>query len=57
MAILKPGKDADVLDSYKPIALLSVVYKLLEKLFGLRINDLIDAAVPSEQAGFQGPFI
>ena len=32
VAILKPGKPPDEASSYRPIALLSVMYKMLERL-------------------------
>jgi hypothetical protein len=38
---------------YRPISLLSVVYKILERLILQRIQPLIDAAVPVSQAGFR----
>jgi hypothetical protein len=45
IAILKPGKDGTDASHYRPIFLLSVVYKILERL--------IDAAVSVSQAGFR----
>lgn len=38
VAILKPGKPDDQPDSYRPIALLSVIYKLLERIIYNRIS-------------------
>jgi hypothetical protein len=37
---------------YRPISLLSVVYKILVRLILQRIQPLIDAAIPVSQAGF-----
>lgn len=53
VAILKPGKPVGVPDSYRPIALLSVVYKLLERVIYNRISGTINAAISQEQAGFR----
>lgn len=53
IAILKPGKPADSPKSYRPIALLSVTYKLLERLVHNRISPEILKAIPVEQAGFR----
>jgi hypothetical protein len=52
-AILKPGKDGTDASHYPPISLLSVVYKILERLILQRIKPLTDAAVPVSQAGFR----
>ena len=53
ITILKPGKPADVPSSYRPIALLSVCYKLLERLLHKRIQPFIEDHLPKEQAGFR----
>jgi hypothetical protein len=53
IAILKPQKSADDPKSYRPIALLSCVYKLLERLIYTRISPLVDGIIPVEQAGFR----
>ncbi len=53
MAVLKPGKDPENPESYRPIALLSGVYKLLERLIDYRVDPLIDAKIPHEQSGFR----
>jgi hypothetical protein len=53
IAILKPGKQGDNAESYRPIALLSVIYKLLERVIYNRIADTINMAIPKEQAGFR----
>ncbi|KAL1454475.1 hypothetical protein WDU94_010720 [Cyamophila willieti] len=53
IALLKPGKPDDHPASYRPIALLSCVYKLLERLLYNRVSEKIYAAIPVEQAGFR----
>lgn len=53
MAVLKPEKDPKDPESYRPIALLSVIYKLLERLIGTRADELMDAKVPQAQPAFR----
>lgn len=53
IALLKPGKDPNLPESYRPIALLSVTYKLLERLILNRITPAIETLIPNEQAGFR----
>jgi hypothetical protein len=53
IAILKPGKPADQASSYRPISLLSVTYKILERLLYQRIYPEIEKSLPIEQAGFR----
>lgn len=53
IALLKPGKDPSLPQSYRPIALLSISYKLLERLILNRIAPTIEALIPIEQAGFR----
>ena len=53
IAILKPGKAADDPTKYRPIALLSIMYKLLERIIYNRIKEPIDDETPVEQAGFR----
>lgn len=53
LAILKPGKPADTPSNYRPIALLSVCYKLLERLILNRIQGIINNITPPYQAGFR----
>lgn len=53
IAILKPGKPDDDPKSYRPIALLSMIYKLLERVLLNRIGTRILERVPIEQAGFR----
>lgn len=51
-AILKPGKDKNSVDSYRPIALLCICYKILERIVYNRIASTIHSFIPNEQAGF-----
>jgi hypothetical protein len=49
--VLKPGKNPNHVSSYRPISLLSTIFKRLEKLIYLRINSHIDV-IPLHQFGF-----
>ena len=53
VAVLKPGKPADDPKSYRPISLLCSPFKIIERLVLGRINDTIEAQLPTEQAGFR----
>jgi Reverse transcriptase (RNA-dependent DNA polymerase) len=53
ITILKPGIDGSDPSHFRPISLLSVVFKLLERLILHRIQPLIDEVVPASQAGFR----
>jgi hypothetical protein len=53
IAILKPGKPANEASSYRPISLLSVCHKFLEKLIYNRISPIIEENLPIEQTGFR----
>jgi hypothetical protein len=53
MAVLKPGKDPKDPKSYRPIALLSVTYKLFERVLLSRVGEKLDKCLPVEQAGFR----
>lgn len=50
IALLKPGKPDHFPESYRPIALLSVVFKLFERLLYNRIVTEIEKLIPPEQA-------
>lgn len=52
-SIVKPYKPADKAESYRPIALLSLCYKLLERLVCNRILPVIDTNILPEQAGIR----
>ena len=55
IAVLKPNKSADDAKNYRPISLLCVPLKLLERLDRLlsRLDPVIDPQLPPEQAGFR----
>ena len=53
VAIPKPGKPVGKPKSYRPISLLCVPYKILERLIYARVEPLIDPLLPKEQAGFR----
>ena len=53
VAIPKPGKPVGDPKSYRPISLLCVPYKILERLIYARVEPLIDPLLPKEQAGFR----
>ena len=55
LMIAKPGKPATEVSSYRPISLLSVLSKLLEKLFIKQLKQIIDEKllIPIHQFGFR----
>jgi Reverse transcriptase (RNA-dependent DNA polymerase) len=53
ISILKLGKDGSDPAHYRQIALLSVVYKLLERLILQRIQPLVEEKTPINQAGYR----
>lgn len=53
IAIEKPGKDPNLAASYRPISLLSVCYKLLERLVLQRISPSVEKTLSPDQAGFR----
>ena len=53
MSVLKPGKDGSESSNFRPISLLSVTYKLFERILLNRIKHLIDDKLPIKQAGFR----
>ena len=53
LALLKPGKDPSVPKNYRPISLLSHLYKLFERLILNRVGPVIDNLLIPEQAGFR----
>ena len=52
VALPKPNKPAQDPKSYRPISLLCVPFKILEKLIHSRIDPVVDPQLPREQAGF-----
>jgi hypothetical protein len=53
ISVIKPGKDETDPAHYRPISLLSVGCKLLERLILQRIQPLIEDVTPINQAGFR----
>lgn len=53
IAVVKPGKTPDRPEHYRPIALLSICLKVLERLIYNRIVPNINEIIPIEQAGFR----
>ena len=53
VAILKPNKPPDSPSSYRPISLLCIAFKLLERLILNRIEPYVEDSLPNEQAGFR----
>lgn len=53
ITVLKPGKDGSDPAHYRPISLLSIVYKLFERLILNRLEPYIDESLPVEQAAFR----
>ena len=53
VAIPKPNKPVEDPKSYRPISLLCVPYRILERLIYARIEPIVDPLLPGEQAGFR----
>ena len=53
VALPKPNKPTDDPKSYRPISLLCVPYKILERLLLARLTPVIDPQQPEERAGFR----
>jgi hypothetical protein len=53
ITILKPGKDGSDPSHFRPISLLSIVFKKLERMILQRNQPVIDAVIPVSQAGFR----
>ena len=51
--VLKPKKDPVDVRSYRPISLLSLGYKLYERVVMKRISPFVECALPDEQFGFR----
>ena len=53
IATPKPNKPTDDPKNYRPISLLCVPFKILERLLLARLEPVIDPLLPDEQAGFR----
>ena len=53
VAIPKPKKPVGDPRSYRPISLLCIPFKILERLIYARVEPIIDPLLPQEQAGFR----
>ena len=53
VAIPKPEKPLGDPKSYRPISLLYVPFKILDRLIYARVETIIDPLLPQEQAGFR----
>ena len=53
VALPKPNKPTDDPKIYRPISLLCVPYKILERLLLARLDSVVDPQLPEEQAGFR----
>ena len=53
VAIPKPHKPPEDAKSYRPISLLCVPFKILERLIYARVEPIIDPLLPREKAGFR----
>jgi len=53
VAIPKPEQPLGDSNSYRPISLLCVPFKILEKLIFTHVETIIDPLVPQEQADFR----
>ena len=53
IALLKPNKPPEDPKSYRPISLLCVPLKILERMINSRIEPVVDPQLPREQAGFR----
>ena len=53
VAIPKPKKPVEDPKRYRPISLLCVPYKILERLIHARVEPIVDPLLPREQAGFR----
>ena len=53
IGLLKPNKPAEQPKSYRPISLLCILFKLMERLIFSRIKHSVEAYLPHEQAEFR----
>ena len=53
VALLKPGKEPTNRKSYRPISLLSILYKLYERMILARMFPIVESQLTPDQAGFR----
>ena len=53
VAIPKPNKQKEDAKSYRPLSLLRIPFKILERLIYARVEPIIDPLLPQEQASFR----
>ena len=53
VAILKPNKAVEEPSSYRPISLLCLPYKIMDRMIYNRLEPIIEDVLPNEQAGFR----
>ena len=53
VTILKPKKPVDDPKSNRPISLLCVPFKVLERLVHTRLDPIVESTLPATQAGFR----
>ena len=53
VALLKPGKEPTNKKSYRPISLLSILYKMYERMILARILPTVEEKLTPDQAGFR----
>jgi len=51
IAIEKPNKDPTMAASYRPVSLVSVCYKLLERVIFPRVKSTVESIINSDQDG------
>ena len=53
VALLRPVKDPTLKKSFRPISLLSILYKMYERIILARIFPYVEANLTPDQAGFK----
>ena len=56
MVLLFKKGDKEKIKNYRPISLLPVIYKIFTKIITKRLESILDAAQPREQAEFRSNF-
>lgn len=52
VAVLKPRMGYKLAEDFRPVALLSICYKVIERLILVRIKPILEEFMPVEYAGF-----